>query len=162
MANALDVAALDRNGFVKIEQPELRAAADAARAVLWQQIGLAADDPGSWTEPVIWASDLTGAGPFGRLVGSAALAEVIDQVAGAGGWIPRGSLGNIAVRFPVPPTVDDRGWHIDANTPAPDGSWSVSGRPHTLLLLTLLSDIGPDDARRLVSASAPIAAWRGY
>ncbi len=28
----------------------------------------------------------------------------------------------------------------------PDGSWGVSGRPQTLLLLTLLSDVGPDDA----------------
>jgi hypothetical protein len=142
----VDVAALERDGFVKIEQPELRAAADEARALLWRQIGLAPDDPASWTEPVRWASDLTGVGPFGQLARSQALVAALDEVAGEGGWVPRGSLGNIPIRFPLPPTVDDRGWHIDANTPAPDGSWTVSGRPHTLLVLTLLSDVGPDDA----------------
>ncbi|GFG51354.1 mitomycin antibiotics/polyketide fumonisin biosynthesis protein [Mycolicibacterium agri] len=142
----VDVVALERDGFVKIEQPELRGAADEARALLWRQIGLAPDDPASWTEPVRWAADMTGAGPFGTLVRSEALAAALDQVAGVGGWVPRGSLGNIPIRFPLPPTVDDRGWHIDANTPAPDGSWAISGRPHTLLLLTLLSDVGPDDA----------------
>ena len=50
------------------------------------------------------------------------------------------------MRFPVAPPADDRGWHVDANTPLPDGSWAVSGRPHTVLLLTLLSEVGPDDA----------------
>ena len=50
------------------------------------------------------------------------------------------------MRFPIPPALDDRGWHIDANTMLPDGSWTVSGRPQTMLLLTLLSEIGIDDA----------------
>ena len=50
------------------------------------------------------------------------------------------------MRFPVRPPADDRGWHIDLNTPdSPDG-WAVSNRPHTVLLLTLLSEVGPDDA----------------
>jgi phytanoyl-CoA dioxygenase PhyH len=46
----------------------------------------------------------------------------------------------------VPPVADDRGWHVDLNTPLPDGTWAVSGRPHTVLLLTLLSEVGTDDA----------------
>ncbi|BBY16046.1 phytanoyl-CoA dioxygenase family protein [Mycolicibacterium litorale] len=142
----VDVAAFDRDGFLRIDQPELRSAADAARAVLWEQIGLSPDDPASWTQPVVWASDMTGAGPFAELTGSVRLARVLDALCGAGGWEPRRALGNIPVRFPVRPPVDDRGWHIDMNTPLPDGGWAVSGRPHTLLLLTLLSDVGPDDA----------------
>jgi hypothetical protein len=142
----VDVAAFARDGFLKVEQPEARPLADAARAVLWQQIGLSPDDPDAWSEPVKWAADLTGAGPFGRLVNSRKLADTLDALCGAVGWVPRGALGNIPVRFPVRPPHDDRGWHIDLNTPTPDGSWRLSGRPHTLLVLTLLSEVGRDDA----------------
>lgn len=142
----VDVADFDRDGHLKIDQPELRGAAEAARAALWAQIGLSPDDPASWTQPVVWAADMTGVGPFGELTRSTRLAETLDALCGVGGWQPRGALGNIPVRFPVPPPGDDRGWHIDLNTPRPDGGWAVSGRPHTLLLLTLLSDVGPDDA----------------
>jgi Phytanoyl-CoA dioxygenase (PhyH) len=142
----LDIEALMSNGFAKIDQAAPRSVADAARAALWQQLGLSPDDARSWSAPVRWASDLTGQGPFGELVRSPALAAALDAVCGSGGWVPRGSLGNIPVRFPVSPPNDDRGWHIDANTPQPDGSWAVTGRPHTLLLLTLLSEVGPDDS----------------
>ncbi|TFV54581.1 mitomycin antibiotics/polyketide fumonisin biosynthesis protein [Mycobacterium sp. PS03-16] len=142
----VDVNAFRTDGFVKLEQPELRAAADDARAALWQQIGLAPDAPESWTRPVVWAADLTGAGPFATLIRSRRLAAALDTLCGPGGWRPRGALGNIPIRFPLPPETDDRGWHIDLSTPQPDGSWAVSGRPHTLLLLTLLSEVGPDDA----------------
>lgn len=134
------------DGYLKIERAAPREVADAARALLWRQLGLSPDQPESWTEPVRWAADMTGAGPFGELMRSPKLAAALDQICGAGGWQPRHALGNIPVRFPVRPPNDDRGWHIDANTPLPDGLWAVTGRPHTLLLLTLLSDVGPDDA----------------
>ncbi|MBO0676098.1 mitomycin antibiotics/polyketide fumonisin biosynthesis protein [Mycolicibacterium sp. S2-37] len=142
----VDVEAFLRDGFLKIEQPELRAAADAARALLWRQIGLAPDDPASWTSPVVWAADLTGTGPFGELSRSPRLATALDRVCGPGAWQPRGALGNIPVRFPARPGADDRGWHVDLNTPQDDGSWMVSARPHTMLVLTLLSEVGADDA----------------
>lgn len=133
-------------GFVKVEQVVAREVADAARALLWQRMGLSPDDPGGWREPVVWTADLAGEGPFGQIAGSPVLAEALDEVAGVGGWVPRGCLGNIPVRFPLPVTVDDRGWHVDANRMLPDGTWGVSGRPRTLLMLVLLSEVGPDDA----------------
>lgn len=142
----VDVDAFFSDGFVKITQAAPRAAADAARTLLWAQLGVSPDDPSSWTQPVMWTSDLTGRGPFGELIRSRPLAEALDAVCGVGGWVPRGSLGNIPVRFPVSPPAEDRGWHIDLNTPQPDGSWAVTGRPHTLLLLTLLSEVTIDDA----------------
>lgn len=141
-----DIDTFTSDGYLKLEQAAPRDAGDAARQLLWRQLGLSPDDPGGWTAPVRWAVDLDGAGPFGRLLRSPALAAALDEICGVGGWQPRGTLGNIPVRFPVTPAEDDRGWHIDANTPQPDGSWAVTGRPHTLLLLTLLSDVGPDDA----------------
>jgi hypothetical protein len=144
--NMFDVDEFADNGFLKLDQAAPREIADAARQLIWAQIGLSEDRPESWNAPVVWAADLTGAGPFGVLVGSRKLADALDAVCGAGGWQPRGALGNIPVRFPVPPVVDDRGWHVDLNTPRRDGTWAVSGRPHTVLLLTLLSDVGPADA----------------
>ncbi|MEO3760585.1 phytanoyl-CoA dioxygenase family protein [Mycobacterium sp. B14F4] len=149
-----DLEAFTRDGFVKIEGAASRRAADAVREKLWRQLGVSPDEPESWPAPVLWASDMLGAGPFGEVVRSPALAAALDDVCDPGGWAPRGSLGNIPVRFPVAPPVDDRGWHIDANTPRPDGSWAVTGRPQTVLLLTLLSDVGPDDAPTRIRAGS--------
>ena len=142
----VDLDAFSSDGYVKVEEIAPRGVADAARAVLWQQLGLSPDDPGAWSQPVLWASDLTGEGPFGELARSPRLAEVLDRICGPDGWQPRGALGNVPVRFPVSPPNDELGWHIDANTPQPDGSWAITGRPNTVLLLTLLSEVGPDDA----------------
>lgn len=150
----IDVDAFVSEGFVKVEQAIPSAVADDAREMLWQQLGLPPDDPASWTQPVLWAADLTGTGPFGEIVRSPRLGDALDQICGACGWVPRGSLGNIPVRFPVAPTIDDRGWHIDLNTPLPDGSWAVSGRPHTVLLLTVLSEVTVDDAPTRIRAGS--------
>jgi hypothetical protein len=63
-----------------------------------------------------------------------------------GGWFPRGQLGMVPIRFPRLPPANDRGWHVDASIRQPDGSYLCGGGPQTLLLLTLLSDVGPADA----------------
>ncbi|WP_327588134.1 phytanoyl-CoA dioxygenase family protein [Nonomuraea sp. NBC_00507] len=142
----VDIDRFVAEGFVKLEAAVPREVGDAARALVWQQIGLSPDEPSGWQQPVVWASDLTGQGPFGELVRSPRLHQALDEVAGPGGWVPRGSIGNMPIRFPRVAPADDRGWHIDASVARPDGSWAVSGRPETMLLLTLLSDVGDDDA----------------
>ncbi|MFG1709278.1 phytanoyl-CoA dioxygenase [Nonomuraea sp. M3C6] len=152
--NVIDVDAFVADGFAKVEAVVPREVGDAARALLWQRIGLSPDDPSGWRQPVVWTADLTGEGPFGQIMGSARLRAALDAVAGAGGWVPRGSLGNIPVRFPRVPPADDRGWHIDASTARPDGTFGASGRPQALLLLVLLSDVGPDDAPTRVRAGS--------
>jgi hypothetical protein len=159
----VDVEAWWQQGVLKIEQPELRPAADAVRAQLWRRIGLSPDNSAAWTKAVVWTADMTGDGPFGALARSARLADALDRVCGPGVWQPRGALGNIPVRFPVRPGDDDRGWHVDLNTPQPDGSWLVSARPHTMLVLTLLSDVGPRDAptRIRVGSHRAVAAALG-
>ncbi|MFI6793207.1 phytanoyl-CoA dioxygenase [Nonomuraea sp. NPDC050383] len=144
--DVIDVERFVADGFAKVEGAAAREVGEAARALLWRQVGLSPDEPSGWTRPVVWASDVTGEGPFGVLARSERLRRALDAVAGPGGWVPRGSLGNIPVRFPDVAPADDRGWHIDANTPGADGGWKVSGRPHTLLLLVLLSEVGADDA----------------
>ncbi|SEK65059.1 phytanoyl-CoA dioxygenase family protein [Nonomuraea pusilla] len=150
----IDVDRFAAEGFAKVEAVVPREVGDAARALLWERIGLSPDDPSGWRQPVVWTSDLTGEGPFGQIAWSERLGEALDLVAGPGGWLPRGSLGNMPVRFPRVAPADDRGWHIDANTPRADGSWGVSGRPHTLLLLVLLSDVGEHDAPTRVRAGS--------
>ncbi|MFB1295645.1 phytanoyl-CoA dioxygenase family protein [Mycobacterium sp. pW049] len=142
------------DGFVKIPEAAPREIADAARALLWQRLDASPDDPTTWMQPVMWTADLTGEGPFGEIACSAALAETLDAICGDGGWVPRGSLGNIAVRFPVVPAAEDRGWHVDLNTQLPDGTWMVSNRPQTLLLLTLLSEVTLDDAPTRIRAGS--------
>ncbi|WP_102141837.1 mitomycin antibiotics/polyketide fumonisin biosynthesis protein [Mycobacterium hubeiense] len=150
----IDVEAFVRDGFVKLEQAVPRGIADAARDLLWKQIGLSPHRPESWTQPVVWAADLTGEGPFGQLARSARLASALDQLCGQSGWLPRNALGHIPIRFPVSPPADDRGWHIDLNTPVSADAWAVSGRPHTMLVLTLLSAVGPDDAPTRIRAGS--------
>ena len=48
----VDVEAFVADGYVKIPGAAPREMADAARSVLWAQLGLSPDDPSSWTEPV--------------------------------------------------------------------------------------------------------------
>jgi hypothetical protein len=142
----VDVERFVADGFVKLEAAAPRAVADAARALLWQQTGLSSDDPAGWQEPVVWASDLTGEGALGEVIQSPRLAQALDELCGPGGWRPRPSLGMVPVRFPRLPGADDRGWHIDANAPQPDGSYRCGVRSQTTLLLVLLSEVGLDDA----------------
>jgi hypothetical protein len=47
----------------------------------------------------------------------------LDQLVGAGRWIPPQALGAMVVRFPVGKPWGD-GWHIDASFPPPDDSQS--------------------------------------
>jgi hypothetical protein len=151
---SIDIDRFITDGFAKIEAIVPREVGDEARGLLWRQIGLSPDDPTGWTKPVVWAADLTGHGPFGQFMRSPRLREALDAVAGPGGWLPRGNVGNIPIRFPRVSPADDRGWHIDHNTQRPDGTWGISGRPATMLLLVLFSEVGTDDAPTRIRAGS--------
>ncbi|MFI7454375.1 phytanoyl-CoA dioxygenase family protein [Nonomuraea sp. NPDC049714] len=155
----IDGEAFVRDGFVKVAATVAPELAEAALAQVWAQLGgRSPGDPSGWDEPVMWASDLIGQGPLGEMARSARVARALDEVCGADGWAPRGALGMIPVRFPGKAAVDDRGWHIDANVGLPDGTYAVSGRPEMMLVLTLLSRVGPDDAPTRIRVGSHRAA----
>ncbi|MFC4007007.1 hypothetical protein ACFOY2_07235 [Nonomuraea purpurea] len=98
--SVVDVDRFAADGFVKLEAAVPREVGDQARALVWQQIGLSPDDPSGWKQPVVWAADLAGQGPFGEFIRSPLLHQALDEVAGPGGWVRSGSIGNMPIRFP--------------------------------------------------------------
>lgn len=71
--DVIEVDAFIREGFAKVEQASSREIAEKARDLLWVQMGLSPAQRQSWTPPVVWTADVTGAGPFGGLASSVRL-----------------------------------------------------------------------------------------
>ncbi|MEU8901728.1 phytanoyl-CoA dioxygenase family protein [Nocardia sp. NPDC048505] len=156
-------------GFVKVAGAFPAEVAAAGRAILWQASGCDPDDAATWRQPVVRVGE-RGEEPFARAVTAPALVTAFDQLAGAGNWLPRNSLGTFPIRFPVGGDPGDDGWHIDVSFPGPDPtdyfSWRVNlwSRGRALLMLFLFSDVGDEDAptrirvgshRRLPALLAP-------
>jgi hypothetical protein len=146
---AADIGAFVRDGFVRIDNAFSRDTALAAQAILWRATGCDPDDPSTWTRPVI-RLDQFAQEPFREAANAAVLQAAFDQLVGPGRWLPRGGLGTFPIRFPSPDDPGDTGWHIDVSFG--DGAdfmeWraNVFSRGRALLMLFLLSDVGPDDA----------------
>jgi len=138
------------DGFVKIETAFSTDLAKQCREQLWADMGLLADQPETWNEPVVRLGFKTSP-PFVEAANTPLLHRAYDQLVGAGRWqSPRG-LGTFPVRFPSPASPGDDGWHVDVSfgTDAADFmEWraNVKSRGRALLMLFLLSDVGPDDA----------------
>jgi hypothetical protein len=98
---------------------------------------------GSYTDP-----------PFQQAASAPVLTQAFDQLVGPGRWLPRDGLGTFPIRFPSPEDPGDTGWHVDASYPPASGkhpsffSWRINIRSQgrALLMLFLLSDVGPNDA----------------
>lgn len=156
---ALSSAQIDQfihDGFVKLERAFPRELAAAACAILWRDLPCRADDPTSWTRPIVRLGQYHDE-PFKQAVNTPWLHAAFDQLVGPGRWRPRPGLGTFPVRFPHPDDPGDAGWHVDLSFPGPDSSqdarpgfsnwrvnWLSQGR--ALLMLFLFSDIGEHDA----------------
>ncbi|CAL75952.1 conserved hypothetical protein [Bradyrhizobium sp. ORS 278] len=164
---ALSPAQIDqfiRDGFVKLERAFPRELAAAARDILWRDLPCRADDPSSWTRPVVRLGQYHDE-PFKQAVNTPRLHAAFDQLVGPGGWRPRPGLGTFPVRFPHPDDPGDAGWHVDLSFPGPDSSpdrqtgfpdWRVNWRSEgrALLMLFLFSDTDEHDApTRIKTAS---------
>jgi hypothetical protein len=144
---AEEIDAFVADGFVKVTGAFPREVGDACRAELWRATGCDPDDPATWTRPVVRLDHFTST-PFRRAANAPALHEAFDQLAGPGGWVPRGGLGTVPVRFPSPEDPGDAGWHLEGSFAGPDGGVRVNlrSRGRALLMLFLFSDVGEDDA----------------
>jgi hypothetical protein len=155
------------DGFVKVEQAFSRETAAAGREILWRATGCDPDDASTWTQPVVRLGDMAQE-PFRTAANAPALREAFDQLAGAGRWEPRDSLGSWPIRFPSAVAPGDDGWHVDASFGKGTDylNWRVNlwSQGRALLMLFLFSDVDADDAPtrirvgshlRLPSALAP-------
>jgi hypothetical protein len=133
-------------GFIRIDEAFPPALADAARAVLWRDMGLSPDEPSGWTKPVIRLG-MYAQPPFIEAANTPVLHAAFDQLVGPGRWSPLRAMGTFPVRFPSDEDPGDAGWHIDASFGHEDPdfmNWraNIASRGRALLLLLLFSDVG--------------------
>ncbi|GAB3499124.1 phytanoyl-CoA dioxygenase family protein [Nocardiopsis coralliicola] len=147
MLSEPEVQAFTDDGFVAVRGAFSRELAAEGRARLWADLDEKADDPATWTSPVVRLGGYDDP-PFRQAATAPALHEAFDQLVGAGRWQQLGGLGTFPVRFPSADDPGDAGWHLDASFAGPDGSPRVNlrSRGRALLMLFLFSDTGPDDA----------------
>ena len=138
------------DGFVKIENAFSTDLAKQCRDELWADIGLSPDEPKTWTRPVIRVSSKSSP-PFIEAANTPRLHEAYDRLVGVSRWVAPKGLGTFPIRFPSTESPGDDGWHVDVSfgdNPADFMEWwaNVKSSGRALLMLFLLSDVGPDDA----------------
>ncbi len=139
------------DGFVKVEAAFSAAVAAECCGILWRESGCVADDPSTWTRPVIRIGDRSEE-PFREAANTSVLYAAFDQIVGRDRWLPRQSLGGCPLRFPHPDDPGDTGWHIDASFPPDEPTssyveWRINleSRGRALLMLFLFTDTGEED-----------------
>ena len=100
------------DGFVRLDHAFPCDVAEAARAILWKATGCSADDPATWTRPVIRLGMFTQA-PFIEAANTPRLHAAFDQLVGPGRWRRPAAMGTFPVRFPSAVDPGDAGWHGD-------------------------------------------------
>ncbi|MDT9600728.1 phytanoyl-CoA dioxygenase family protein [Sphingosinicella rhizophila] len=138
------------DGFVKIENGFSAMLAEQCRRELWADIGLSPRRSEDWCRPVIRVASKASR-PFVEAANTPVLHEAYDQLAGKGRWRAPSGLGTFPIRFPSRDAPGDEGWHVDMSfgDDNPDFmEWraNVMSKGRALLMLFLLSDVGPDDA----------------
>jgi hypothetical protein len=149
------------DGFVRLDDAFPRDVAAAARAILWRDTGASPDDPSTWRAPVIRLGGYADP-PFVAAASSPRLRAALDQLVGAGGYVPPVGLGTFPVRFPHADEPTDAGWHIDVSFALAGDDpndflgyrANVASRGRALLMLFLFSDVGPDDAPTRIRAGS--------
>ncbi len=154
------------DGYVRIDHAFPTVLADACRARLWADLGCDPDDPRTWTRPVVRLGHYAEP-PFREAANTPRLHDAFDALVGRGAWLPQGGLGTFPVRFPSPDDPGDTGWHVDPSfgfeeAPADFLAWrtNLASRGRALLMLFLLSEIGPDDAPTRLRAGSHLDVAR--
>ena len=140
-----------QNGFLRIDSAFSPDTAEAARKILWMEMGLDPKKPATWTQPVIRLG-MYSQKPFVDAANTPILHALFDELVGRNKWFPCKSMGTFPVRFPSPNDPGDTGWHVDAGFPGSDPSnyfeWRINfkSKGRALLMLFLFSDVGEADA----------------
>jgi hypothetical protein len=148
--SASEVRSFVTDGYVAIRGAVPAEVVLACQQVIWSDLGkhgVTAQDPATWTEPVVRIPCPEG-GPFAEAGTRPVLQEAFDQLIGAGRWWRRqGVGGTIPVRFPSEGDPGDAGWHIDASYES-DGhpQVNVRSRARGLLALYLFSNVDASSA----------------
>lgn len=144
-----DVRRFIDDGYIRVESVFSEAIAKRCRDELWADMGLSPDEPDKWSRPVIRLG-YKYTQPFQEAANTPALHAAYDALVGKGRWIAPRGLGTFPIRFPSPEDPGDDGWHVDVSfgDAADFMEWraNVKSSGRALLMLLLLSDVGPDDA----------------
>jgi hypothetical protein len=138
------------DGFVKLDRAFPPALAATCRSILWADMPEGADDPASWTRPVVRLG-MYGHALFVEAANTPALHQAFDQLVGKDKWLPPRAMGTFPIRFPSADEPGDTGWHVDMSFDyqKPDFlDWrvNIASAGRALLMLFLFSDVAEDDA----------------
>jgi hypothetical protein len=143
-----EVQAFVERGYLRLEGAIDGDTTAVCRALVHDQLEVPAGPP--WPGPVVRGLAL---GPAIEAAASShPLVDAVGALLDGEDWEVRTNLGLFVVRFPSETDPGDTGWHIDGSFPGPStddlSSWYVNSRSRDrgLLLLVLLTDVGPDDA----------------
>nr|WP_218042535.1 hypothetical protein [Steroidobacter gossypii] len=103
--------------------------------------------------------------PFVAAANTPLLHRAYDQLVGEGRWLAPRGLGTFPIRFPSSQSPGDDGWHVDAsfgenNPDFMEWRANVKSRGRALLMLFLLSDVGPEDAPTRIRKSSHLTIAR--
>lgn len=154
----VDVESFIERGFIRLDGAFSRELARRARDELWAAMGLSPDEPETWTQPVVRLGGMSSP-PFVAAANTPRLRSAYDALVGEGRWVEPQGLGTFPIRFPSRKPPGDDGWHVDMSfgLDSPDFmEWraNVRSRGRALLMLFLLSDVGPDDAPTRIRAGS--------
>lgn len=145
--SADEVGQFSEEGYVCLRAAFPRHLALECQDLAFNQLGIDEADPTSWRGPVV--RGLVEGDATRRAANAPRLLAAVHQLLDPERWMERPNLGAFVVRFPSDVDPGDAGWHIDSSFQRQGGSdWYVNyrSRGRGLLLLCLLSDVGPDDA----------------
>ncbi|MGH8932040.1 MAG: phytanoyl-CoA dioxygenase family protein [Egibacteraceae bacterium] len=175
-----EVAAFVRDGFVRLPAAFSRSAAADCVELFWAQMPagrldrtdtvklpgpIVRDDPSTWVKPKIrlWFDQADE--PVRRAMNTCRLHGAYDQLAGAGRWRAEPFFSSeVRVRFPDHGAYDvDDEWHVDHAFGLGDSvGLNLTSSLRAFLLLVLLTDVGPNDAPRMLRAGSHVAAARVF
>jgi hypothetical protein len=147
------------DGYTLLREAFPRDVAAAVRRAVLAKIDASEDDPKTWTQPRKHIADAYGGEPFISAI-TPRFEAALDDLMGAGRWVPLTNLGWWPVLFPgfdAPPwKALDAEWHIDGGF----FHHHVDSAEQGMLPIFVFSDIDPGDGGTAISVGSHKVAAR--